>query len=112
MSKLITYGQNREEAIEKMIRAIDEYHISGVQTTLSFCRFVMNHPVFQSGSFDTNFVNLHFNPDLLNGSQNNDSKELAALLSAYLIQNAKPKQSVPDNSKPVAKSRWKTQRFG
>lgn len=112
LSKLITYGQNREEAIEKMIRAIDEYHISGVQTTLSFCRFVMNHPVFQSGGFDTNFVNLHFSPELLNAPQNSDSKELAALLSAYLIQNAKPKQSVPDNSKLVAKSRWKTQRLG
>lgn len=112
LSKLITYGQNREEAIEKMIRAIDEYHISGVQTTLSFCRFVMNHSVFQSGGFDTNFVNLHFSPELLNGPQNNDSKELAALLSAYLIQNAKPKQSVPDNTKPVSKSRWKTQRLG
>lgn len=112
LSKLITYGQNREEAIEKMIRAIDEYHISGVQTTLTFCRFVMNHPIFQSGSFDTNFVNLHFSPELLNSHQNQDSKQLAALLSAYLIQNKKPKQSIPEDSKPVLKSRWKTQRLG
>ncbi|MCF0058521.1 acetyl/propionyl/methylcrotonyl-CoA carboxylase subunit alpha [Dyadobacter sp. CY356] len=112
LSKLITYGQNREEAIEKMIRAIDEYHISGVQTTLSFCRFVMNHPVFQSGSFDTNFVNLHFSPELLNPSQSQDSKQLAALLSAYLVQNKKPEPSIQDSSKPVSKSRWKTQRLG
>ncbi|MEO6684625.1 MAG: biotin carboxylase, partial [Dyadobacter sp.] len=112
LSKLITYGQNREEAIEKMIRAIDEYHISGVQTTLSFCRFVMNHNIFRSGSFDTNFVNLHFNPELLNAPQNQDSRQLAALLSAYLIQNVKSKQLVSDDSKPVAKSRWKTQRLG
>ncbi|WP_159472646.1 acetyl-CoA carboxylase biotin carboxylase subunit [Dyadobacter sp. 3J3] len=112
LSKLITYGQNREEAIEKMIRAIDEYHISGVQTTLSFCRFVMNHDVFRSGSFDTNFVNLHFSPEMLQAPQNQDLKQLAALLSAYLTQNEKPKESIQDNSKPNIKSRWKTQRLG
>ncbi|MBE9465228.1 acetyl-CoA carboxylase biotin carboxylase subunit [Dyadobacter subterraneus] len=112
LSKLITYGQNREEAIEKMTRAIDEYHISGVQTTLSFCRFVMNHNLFRTGSFDTNFVNLHFSPDKLLATQNQDTKELAALLSAYLNQNSKSKQSVNDESKPLVKSKWKTQRLG
>ncbi|GLU57017.1 acetyl-CoA carboxylase biotin carboxylase subunit [Dyadobacter frigoris] len=111
LSKLITYGQNREEALEKMIRAIDEYHISGVQTTLSFCRFVMNHDIFRSGSFDTNFVNLHFTPELLSIPQTRDTKQLAALLSAYFIKNAKPKQSVQEDPKPVSKSKWKTQRL-
>ena len=112
LSKLITYGQNRDETIEKMIRAIDEYHISGVQTTLSFCRFVMNHPVFRSGSFDTNFVNLHFDPELLNAPQNQEAKKVAALLSAYLMQNKKPKQSIHEDFRAASKSGWKTKRLG
>lgn len=60
IAKLICYGATREEAIARMIRAIDEYRISGVETTLSFCKFVMQHEAFVSGNFDTHFVEKHF----------------------------------------------------
>ena len=60
IAKLICYGATREEAIARMIRAIDEYRISGVETTLSFCKFVMQHEGFVSGNFDTHFVEKHF----------------------------------------------------
>jgi acetyl-CoA carboxylase biotin carboxylase subunit len=43
IAKLITHAENRQEAINKMIRAIDEYEITGLETTLGFCRFVMRH---------------------------------------------------------------------
>jgi propionyl-CoA carboxylase alpha chain len=110
LAKLITYGQNREEAIQKMIRAIDEYHISGVQTTLSFCRFVMNHEIFRSGAFDTNFVNLYFDPELLNEEQNSESKELAALMSAFIMLNLRSGQTIQDNSTIPKVSKWKLNR--
>ena len=60
ISKLITYGSNRKEAIDRMIRAIDEYIIIGPQTTLPFCSFVMKHDAFVSGNFDTHFVKNYF----------------------------------------------------
>ena len=110
LAKLITYGQNREEAIEKMIRAIDEYHISGVQTTLSFCRFVVNHEVFRSGTFDTNFVNLHFHPGLLNEAQDTENKELAALMSAFIMLNFKSGQIIQDDSFIKKTSKWRLNR--
>lgn len=112
LSKLITYGQNREEAIQKMIRAIDEYHISGVQTTLSFCRFVMQHEEFTSGRFDTNFVNGFFQREYLQPVMNEPEKELAALMSAYLIQQKKPDNPALNREEMPRLSKWKTQRSG
>jgi acetyl-CoA carboxylase biotin carboxylase subunit len=59
IAKLITYGKTREEAMDRMIRAIDEYHITGIKTTLAFGKFVMQHEAFRSGNFNTHFVSKH-----------------------------------------------------
>jgi propionyl-CoA carboxylase alpha chain len=60
IAKLVVWGETREEAIEKMITAINNYQISGLKTTLDFGKFVMMHPAFRSGDFDTNFVKHYF----------------------------------------------------
>lgn len=56
VGKLICWGRNREEAIIRMIRALDETVIDGVKTTASFHRELLSHPQFQSGEFNTAFV--------------------------------------------------------
>jgi acetyl-CoA carboxylase biotin carboxylase subunit len=88
IAKLITYGATREEAIERMIRAIDEYDITGIQTTLSFGKFVMQHEAFTSGKFDTHFVSKYFNGDSLK-SEHEDEALLAALTAVLLLKNQK-----------------------
>ncbi|RZN84099.1 MAG: acetyl-CoA carboxylase biotin carboxylase subunit [Winogradskyella sp.] len=65
LSKLITYGKTRTEAIELMIKAIDDYKVKGVETTLPFGRFVCEHDAFRSGNFDTHFVKKYYSPSLL-----------------------------------------------
>lgn len=60
IAKLVTYGEDRQDAIDKMITAIDEYQISGLRTTLDFGKYVMKHEAFVSGDFDTNFVKHYF----------------------------------------------------
>ena len=60
IAKLISFGQSREEAIARMKRAISEYRIAGVQTTLDFAQFVLNHEAFVEGEFDTHFVSKYF----------------------------------------------------
>ena len=60
IAKLVTYGEDRKDSINKMIRAIDEYQISGLRTTLDFGKYVMKHKAFVSGDFDTNFVKHYF----------------------------------------------------
>ncbi|WP_430468475.1 acetyl-CoA carboxylase biotin carboxylase subunit [Winogradskyella ouciana] len=80
LSKLITYGETREEAIELMIKAIDNYHIKGVETTLAFGRFVCEHEAFRSGNFDTHFVKKYYSPSLLE-EQHKKEAEIAAKIA-------------------------------
>lgn len=68
LAKLVTYGQTRGEAIQRMREAIAQYEVEGVATTLPFGRFVMDHPAFLSGQFDTHFVKQYFSPEILNTS--------------------------------------------
>lgn len=63
ISKLCAHGMDRNQAIDRLRRAIDEYHIQGLETTLEFGRFVLDHAAFQSGEFDTGFVGAHFDAD-------------------------------------------------
>jgi len=63
VAKLITYGETREEAIAKMKRALGEFAIQGVETTIGFHEKLMNHEVFISGDFDTKFLEKY---DLMN----------------------------------------------
>ncbi len=80
LSKLITYGKTREEAIQLMIKAIDNYVVEGVQTTLPFGKFVCEHEAFRSGNFDTHFVKKYYTPDLLQ-SVNEEEAKIAALIA-------------------------------
>ncbi|MEN9440566.1 MAG: hypothetical protein RLZ33_642, partial [Bacteroidota bacterium] len=60
IAKLVIWGKTREEAIERTIKAIDNYQISGLKTTLDFGKYVLKHPAFRSGDFDTNFIKHYF----------------------------------------------------
>ncbi|MDO8992671.1 MAG: biotin carboxylase, partial [Daejeonella sp.] len=76
--------KDRTEAIERMIRAIDEYHITGIQTTLAFGKFVMQHEAFISGKFDTHFVGKYFRPEYLS-TENEEEAMIAALIGAEFM---------------------------
>ncbi len=56
VAKLITYGPTREEAIKRMKRALDEFVIEGINTTIPFHSLIMENEVFQKGDFNTNFL--------------------------------------------------------
>ncbi|MES2851277.1 MAG: acetyl-CoA carboxylase biotin carboxylase subunit [Bacteroidota bacterium] len=80
LAKLITYGETREEAIQIMIKAIEDYRVEGVQTTLPFGKFVFEHEAFRSGKFDTHFVKNYYNADVLK-KQMAQEAEIAALVA-------------------------------
>lgn len=107
ISKLITYGASREESIERMRRAIDEYEITGVQTTLPFGAFVMEHSAFISGDFDTHFVEKYFNSESLK-----DSSEKEKLIAAWFAtKSLNEKSYVSAGAVGNEKSRWKENRM-
>lgn len=107
IAKLVTFGKDREEAINRMIRAIDDYQITGVETTLSFCKFVLKHKAFTSGNFDTHFIKHHYSPEMLSETKE-DEAIVAALFGAKLMSTAKVATQKPEEGKNVSK--WKTNR--
>ncbi len=80
LSKLITYGKTREEAIQLMIEAINNYKVVGAKTTLPFGKFVFNHEAFRSGNFDTHFVKNYYAPEKLQNEIEEEAK-IAALFA-------------------------------
>jgi acetyl-CoA carboxylase biotin carboxylase subunit len=101
ISKLITHAENREAAISRMIRAIDDYQITGIQTTLSFCRFALQHEAFVSGDFDTKFVEKYFTPDVLEDSLSEEEESLIAALAVEFFEKEKQATQGASESKKV-----------
>jgi acetyl-CoA carboxylase biotin carboxylase subunit len=108
IAKLITFGKDRQEAISRMIRAIDDYRITGVETTLPFCKFVLKHPAFVSGNFDTHFIKHHYSPEML-VEERQDEAVIAALVGAKLMGDGKS-DKVHSVQETGTKSNWKTNR--
>ena len=109
ISKLITHGKDRQEAIDRMVRAIEDYKISGVETTLPFCKFAIQHEAFVSGHFDTHFVNKYFTPEVLN-NDNKEVEEVAALFAAKLFMDNNSKKAITNSAEKVT-SNWKKNRM-
>ena len=74
LAKLITYGETRQSAIENMLKAISDYKVEGVETTLPFGTFVFEHETFRSGNFDTHFVKKYFSPESFKSKQETEAK--------------------------------------
>ncbi|MDZ7715492.1 MAG: acetyl-CoA carboxylase biotin carboxylase subunit [Balneolaceae bacterium] len=83
ISKLCTHGRNRIHAIDRMLRALDEYEIAGCRTTIPFCKYVLEHEAFRSAEYDTHFVPDLFDPAQL-GDLDADTEEVQALAATLL----------------------------
>jgi acetyl-CoA carboxylase biotin carboxylase subunit len=108
IAKLISYGATREEAIARMIRAIEEYEITGIKTTLPFGKFVMEHEAFRSGQFDTHFVGKYFNLDALTSEQENEAL-IAAVFA--VMQADKPKTAISLTTQGQLANNWRKNRL-
>jgi acetyl-CoA/propionyl-CoA carboxylase biotin carboxyl carrier protein len=56
LAKLVTWGEDRAEALARMLRALSDYQIEGVPTTLDFHKLALAHPAFQNGEATVNFI--------------------------------------------------------
>ena len=103
LAKLICWGKDRAEALARMRRALDEYTIAGVRTTIPFAQWLMRHPRFHAGDFSTDFIAEEWHPEELvelaasaNGDVDVapddpaalDAEELAALVAALTAEQA------------------------
>ena len=77
-----------------MIKAINDYQVEGVETTLDFGAFVMKHEAFRSGNYNTHFVKKHFSSEKLENEQKELAK-IAALIGLYRYKEDQKKLRLP-----------------
>jgi len=94
IAKLIAYGSNRQEAIARMLRAIAEYDITGIQTTLNFGKFVLEHEAFVSGNFDTHFVAKYLRPGTPEAGDE-DEALMAAIIALQQLKKSRAAVTAP-----------------
>ncbi|MBS1772390.1 MAG: acetyl-CoA carboxylase biotin carboxylase subunit [Bacteroidetes bacterium] len=108
IAKLVVHAATRDEAIDRLCRAIDEYHIKGIQTTLSFGKWAVRTEQFRSGNFDTKFIDKYFKPEYL-VEENPEAEEIASLLAAEIWNSSKQK-NVTATTSTIQVSNWKLRR--
>lgn len=108
IAKLVAYAATRDEAIDRLCRAIDEYYIQGIQTTLGFGKWAVQTEPFRTGNFDTKFIEKHFKPEYLQ-EDNPEAEEVAALLGAFIWEKQK-KQNTQVGAGTGHNGSWKLRR--
>jgi acetyl-CoA carboxylase, biotin carboxylase subunit len=108
ITKLIAWGHNREEARERLIRAIEEYQVKGIVTTLPFGRWALQQPAFIDGAFDTNFIGKYFTPDSLENPEQQAAKAAALLAIQVWQEEQRKSQQAPVNQQT---SNWKQRKL-
>jgi acetyl-CoA carboxylase, biotin carboxylase subunit len=102
LAKLIVWAPNRLDAIARMRRAISEYVITGIETTLMFGDFVMTHPAFIEGKFDTHFIQQYFTPEaMLPPVLNEQEQALLGVAALEFFQSEKSRVGSSDGNASV-----------
>jgi acetyl-CoA carboxylase biotin carboxylase subunit len=91
LSKLVTWGNDRNQAIERMRRALDEYRVGGIKTTVPFFQSLLRHPEFLSGNLSTDFLSKHYSGE--KPLPKNESERNAAAVAAALYNHQKSQRS-------------------
>jgi propionyl-CoA carboxylase alpha chain len=91
LSKLVVFAHTREQAILNMDLALSNYIISGLRTTIPFCRFVMQHDRFKEGIYDTHFIKDYY--DVKSSKNNFLNEEKQIILGSVLINRLSSEQS-------------------
>jgi len=106
ISKLIVWAQTRGEAIERMRRALYEYKITGIRTSLKFLERIMDSADFVSGNYDTNFIEKNRSTLLADDSSEDKSQDMVIIAAYFDFINRKNKV-IPTKELNPAKNRWK-----
>jgi acetyl-CoA carboxylase biotin carboxylase subunit len=109
LAKFCVWAETREAAINRLARALDEYVIEGIKTTLPFFRAVTQNLEFRQGDFDTGFIDRYLhqkNTDDASGDQTSQALKDLAIIAAVL-HNKTNTQQVSAATPQATESRWK-----
>jgi len=109
IAKLIAWGRDRHEALERMRRALEEYRISGVRTTIPFCLWVVENDQFRRGEYTTHFVEEQFKARAEKLHAATKDHEVAAAMGAVLVDFMAKRARKPSYvGGAIHESQWKT----
>lgn len=108
IAKLISKGRDRQEAMAKMLRALSEFDIGGVHTTIPFHLKVFTHPEFVRGNLSTHFIENYFSGFKMDAPH--EYEEIAALIAVIEFQRIKERKMPRDGNNGFDKDKypWKT----
>ena len=114
LAKLVGYGENREQAINRLLRALYEYFVGGIKTNISLFRRILKDPDFRAGNLDTGFL------DRLLTKPSNETdvrRPIMAAVGAAIFATMEPKATLPgangavsgngNTASPPAPSNWR-----
>ena len=105
ISKLVAWGATRQQVVNRMLRALGEYHVLGIKTNIAYLRQILLHPQFQSGNYDTHFINNYQQEFDTSGT---DRQESVALAAAALVTFTRTMEQKQNNGEPAkTSSAWK-----
>ena len=111
LSKLICHASTREESIARMRRALMEYRVEGIQTTIPFFTWLMSHPDFREGRFDTGFID-RILPQMNLEQGGADGDEVEAAITAAAILTFEEAQQVRLPEETDSPWKWAGRRDG
>jgi len=104
LSKLVCHGYSRAEAIARMKRALTEYRVDGIETTIPFFTWLMDHPDFRAANFDTSFIDRHLPEMDAERPRGDEYVEAAIAAAAIMAFEESQRVPVPDESEKA----WRT----
>ena len=107
IAKLAVWGRTRLEAIDRLRRALDEYEVSGITTTLSFFREVVRDEEFISGQLDTGFISRFNERPAASERHATEVEEDLAMIAAALSYAERQQQTALQMATKTSQSRWK-----
>ena len=110
IAKLTVHAKDRPSAIARMLRAIKEYEVTGISSTLPFCEYVLQHDAFTSGNFNTKFVEKYFDPSLLKKEVTEERLIAATIATALMNKKGIKQQTSHFKKKSPSANQWKRRR--
>ena len=114
VAKLIAWGADRQEAIDRLKRALAEYVVKGIKTSIPFHQKVMRHPVFVKGKYDTGFIDEHMDggkggDELMEGDEEMERAAfMLAAIAAYRREKARAAKAASTTQSGGGEDPWKS----
>jgi len=107
IAKLVVWGETRAEAILRMRRALKEYRIGGIHTSIPFHQKIMEHTEFIWGTFDTGFIERRLGGGLIQRPASEESERVAAIAAALVAHERGRRAVVLSHAPGAAMSPWR-----